>query len=64
MSLSWSYDEEPGRPRVTEGLRVVDASGRGNKLGLRGWVRNQPDESVEGVAVGSTDQITSLYVLT
>lgn len=35
---------------------------RAKKLGLKGWVWNHPDHSVEGVAVGSTDQISKLYV--
>jgi acylphosphatase len=33
---------------------------RANQLGLKGWVRNNQDESVEGAAAGSTDQIDSL----
>ena len=36
---------------------------RGNKLGLKGWVRNNPDESVEGAATGPTPKLDELYVL-
>ncbi|KAI9638406.1 Acylphosphatase-domain-containing protein [Dioszegia hungarica] len=27
------------------------------KLGLKGWVSNKPDESVQGVAVGSSEKL-------
>lgn len=35
---------------------------RANNLGLKGWVRNNPDESVEGAAVGPKAKIDGLYV--
>lgn len=36
---------------------------RAKKLGLRGWVKNHPsDETVEGLAVGSSEQIQQLQV--
>lgn len=35
---------------------------RARNLNLRGWVRNNPDSSVEGVAVGDTQQIKALCV--
>jgi hypothetical protein len=35
---------------------------RANNLGLKGWVRNNPDESVEGAAVGPTSKLNHLYV--
>jgi acylphosphatase len=33
---------------------------RATKLGLKGWVSNKPDESVEGVAVGSSEKLKDL----
>ena len=33
---------------------------RAQKLGLQGWVRNSPDESVEGIAVGPSAKIEQL----
>ncbi|RSH91261.1 hypothetical protein EHS25_009560 [Saitozyma podzolica] len=34
----------------------------GNKLGLRGWVRNERDSSVEGVAAGPADKVKEFRV--
>lgn len=35
---------------------------RARTLGLRGWVRNLPDGSVEGVANGEVDALQSLWI--
>ena len=47
-------------PRSSEHEAVLMI--RANNLGLKGWVRNNPDESVEGAAVGPKAQIDDLYV--
>lgn len=33
-----------------------------NTLGLRGWVKNEPDGSVSGEAAGPTEHVQRLYV--
>ena len=47
-----------GRPSTSEAVLMT----RANNLGLKGWVRNNPDESVEGAAVGPKAKIDDLYV--
>lgn len=33
---------------------------KAKELSLRGWVKNEPDETVSGVAAGSEDQLEKL----
>jgi len=47
-------------PRAPTCHALAPTEHRAQKLGLRGWVRNSPDESVEGVAVGPSAKVEQL----
>lgn len=48
------------RGRVQGVFFRADAQARARSLGLAGWVRNEPDSSLEGVFEGRPDAVESM----